>query len=178
MAIFRDRLPTEREMLLGFAVCVVPVHIWLVINFLGQARGIVMRLSVWDFIGVVAYMLSFALLESLLLFLAIVILAFILPGRLYRHKFAVLSSVLVLLASAWFIFLHVDNEIIENKQWMLLALWAFSLALAVGGLFFVIHRSRKVEGSIYALAGRLAILALIYVFVDLMGVIIIIIRNV
>ncbi|UCG22783.1 MAG: hypothetical protein JSW55_11425 [Chloroflexota bacterium] len=165
-------------MLLVFAVCLIPVHIWLIVTFLGQARGIAMRLTTWDFVGAVAYVLSFALLESVLLFLAIMVLAFILPGRMFRSKFVALSTVLVLVASAWFIYLHFNDEMIDNRQITLLALWVFSFALALVGLSLLVHRSQRIENSLFALAGRLAVLAILYIFIDLLSVIVVVLRNV
>ena len=164
-------------MLLAFAVCVIPVHVWLVINFLDQARGIMIRVSTWDFVGVVSYILAFALLESFLLFLVMLLLAFVLPARIFRSKFVALSTVVVILATGWFIYLQYNRQLISDRQVKLLAVWAISLLLTMGVLFLLVHRSRRLETTIHALAQRLAILAVLYVFVDLVAVAIVVVRN-
>lgn len=164
-------------MLLAFAVCTIPVHVWLVINFLDQAKGIMIRVSTWDFVGVVSYNLAFALLESFLLFVAVLVLAFILPARVFRSKFVALSSVIIILATGWFIYLQYNDELIADRQVKLLAIWIISLFLAIGVLFILVHRSMKLETSIQALAQRLAVLAALYVLIDLVAVVIVVLRN-
>jgi hypothetical protein len=164
-------------MFLVFAVCVIPVHVWLVINFLDQARGIAIRVSTWDFLGVIAYILTFALVESLVVFLAILLIAFILPSRIFRSKFVALSSIVILVATGWFVYLQYHDEYIQGRQFVPLAVWGFSFIVVLASSIFLIHRSRKLEKTFFSLAQRLAILSILYIFVDMLGVTIIILRN-
>lgn len=135
------------------------------------------RLSTWDFVGVIAYSLAFALLESILVFFILLVLAFILPARLFRSKFVALSGVVVLLATGWFIYLQYNRDLITNREVKVLVLWLVSFLLAVGIFSLLVHRSKRLETSIQGLAQRLAILAALYIFVDLIAVAIVVLRN-
>jgi hypothetical protein len=155
-----------------------PVHVWLIINVLRELPAWLLRLPLWDVLGVVAYSLMGALIESLLVFTAVVFISFILPARLFRDKFVALSTMAVLLTSVWFVFLHYSNRIIEARQIAPLLLWAISYALLFAGFYLLIHRNQKVESQINAFVRRVAVLSLIYLFFDVVSVIFVIARNI
>jgi len=136
-----------------------------------------LRLSIWDLIGVMAYSQMFTLLETVLVFLALVLLAFVLPKAWFRRKFVALSGAFVLLTSVWLAFLHYNDHIIENRQLVRALIWGVSLALLIVASVVLIHRSERFEKTLNLFIERLAVLSFIYLLVDGISVILVIIRN-
>ncbi|MCP4423681.1 MAG: hypothetical protein GY803_04230, partial [Chloroflexi bacterium] len=175
MAIFRKRLPSSQEALYAFAVCIFPIHVWAIINVMREVPAWILRLSIWDLIGVIAYSQLFALVETILLFLALVFLAFILPTARFRHKFVALSSVIVFLTSVWIVFLHYNDQIVEERQLIPSIIWVGSLTLFIAVTFIFIHRSERFETAIDTFVKRLAVLSFIYLLVDIVSLILVVI---
>jgi hypothetical protein len=71
--IFKRRGISREDILLVFAACVLPVFIWSFYNLLNEVPAFVLRLSVTELIGTSAYVLAFALVESILFFLGLLI---------------------------------------------------------------------------------------------------------
>ncbi len=178
MAIFRKRLPSSQEAIYAFAVCVFPTHVWAIINVMREMPAWMLRLSIWDLLGVIAYSQVFMLVETILLFLGLVVLAFVLPRKWLRHKFVVLSGTAVLLISAWTVFLHYNNQIIEERQVIPALFWSGSLTGMIAVSFVLIHRSERFEKAVDMFVRRLAVLSFIYLSVDIASIILIIIRNI
>lgn len=146
-------------------------------NLLQFLPAWVLRLSVWDLLGVVAYTQAFALLESLLLWLVVMLVGIVLPAKLVANRFLVLGSALFFLHSIWVIIIQYIYDALRSGgliQFLLLgSVYAFSVAVT----FFLVTRSDKLAASIRALIERLAVLSFIYIFVDLLSVFVVILRN-
>jgi hypothetical protein len=177
LAIFKNRLPSSQEAIYAFVASILPIHIWLIFNVMREIPAWILRLSLWDMIGVIAYSLAFALVETAIIFLGVVLLGVILPKSWFRHKFVALSSTIVFLASFWVIFLHYNIEIIDERLLVPAVIWGGTLVLALILAITAVLRSTKIEAAIDAFVKRLAALSFIYLFLDLVGIILVIIRN-
>lgn len=178
MAIFKKRLPSSQEAIYGFAAFAFPIHVWLIINVMREIPAWILRLNIWDLVGVVAYSQVLALLETTLVFLATVLLVGILPTAWFRRRFIASSGALAFIVAIWFVFLHYNGQIIEQRLPVPLLIWGVSLIFVLMGSLIVIHRFRRVEAAIENLVKRLAVLSFIYLFLDFVSLILVIIRNV
>lgn len=169
---------SRQELLNVFAACAFPIHVWLIINVMREVPAWILRLSIWDLIGVISYSLMFALIETGIIFLGIVLLSLVLPRRFFRHKFVALSTMLVFVTSAWFIVLQYNSWIIEFKRPIISLIWALSFLLAAAVGYVLVSRRPKLEAGINNFVQRLGVLSFIYVFLDVVGLIIVIIRNI
>ncbi|MFQ5615843.1 MAG: hypothetical protein ACE5GO_05215 [Anaerolineales bacterium] len=175
MAIFKNRF-TAQDTLLVFVACAFPVHVWAIVNLLNAMPGWILRFDAWDLVGVIGYSLSFALLESLLLFSVGMLAGFFLPARWLKDCVACISTA-VFIAVAGTIGLYLSD--------VNLGFWSTAKFVLVGGgylfvagiSFFAIHRFQKLAKIIRAVINRLVVLSMVYVFFDLLGVLIVIIRN-
>lgn len=123
----------------------------------------------------ISYALAFALLESVLFLIGLVVLGIVLPW--FKDGFVSYASMVVLLTSAWAIAAHYNDEVIRLwglKQFALCFL--LYLASVVIG-YFLIRRLQRLRMLLRAGVERLSALSFIYVFVDLLAVIIVVIRN-
>jgi hypothetical protein len=138
----------------------------------------VLRLNTWDLIGVVAYTQVYALAESIVVFLVLIIIAAILPAKLFRDKLVVLGTMIVIISSTWFVFAHYNDEVIRlwGAKEFLFVLFAFLLSILIP--YVLIQRYQKVADIIYNIVARVAVLAYVYLFLDVISIIIIVIRNI
>lgn len=174
-----------------FLMCAFPLHFWTLILVFRDIQWMTERTNFWDALGVASYAMVFAFLESLLLFLILTLLGFLVPTRWTRETRIALLSVLFLILSiwamlgqlyflaavqtpGWFIFLMVR---IGHPVRILyaLALILVTPTLALPAWFAL--RSEKFLNSVNSLIERLSLLSGLYLFFDVIGLIIIIIRN-
>ena len=163
--------------MLSFGAIAFPVHVWAIINILVIFPAWLLRLSIWELAGAISYPLVFALLESSILWIGLVALSYVLPRKWLADKFVALSSVLVWLLAAWAALVQFIYERI--LQWGLeqilpgLLLVAFSFGL----VYWLVQRHGRLEGLIKRLTQGLAVLTYLYMIFDLLGLVVVIIRN-
>ncbi|RMH02228.1 MAG: hypothetical protein D6706_00455 [Chloroflexi bacterium] len=177
MAIFKRRLPSRQDLLYVFAACAFPVHVWLIINVMREVPAWILRLSMWDLLGVVAYSLLFALLETAVVTVFFVVLGMMLPQRWIQGRFVSLATLLVMISAVWFVVLHYNSQAIENRQIVTLGIWLASYLLVMGGAVLALYRSQRVETAVAAFVQRLVVLSFFYIVVDIFGLFIVISRQ-
>jgi len=106
----RERLPFRREALLLFGVCSVLVHAWAFVMLLRELPAWLLRLSVSELVRVVAYTLSFALFESVLVWSLLLVAAVVLPAKLFRERLVGIGVAITLLTTAWAMAAHYQTE--------------------------------------------------------------------
>ena len=177
MVIFKKKNISNNDILLVFAACVFPIHLWSIINLLQVVPAWILRATVWELAGVVAYTQIFALTESALVFSVLLLLGLVLPYRLYAHKFVALSTALIILNSAWFIFIQYTYDAIRTwnapRFLFLIAVYLLSLALT----YWLVWRSNKLEMVIEAAIKRVAVLSFVYVALSVFSFFIVVVRN-
>jgi hypothetical protein len=177
LGIFKSRRLSAGDLTLSFGAIAFPLHIWAIINILIILPAWLLRLSIWELAGVISYPLVDALLESTIFWLGLVGLSFVLPRKWLADKFVALSSVLAWLLAAWAVL--VQYIFIRIVLWgplqilpgLLLA--AFSLGL----VYWLVRRFGRFEGWIKRLVQGLAVLTYIYIIFDLVGLVVVILRN-
>jgi len=175
------RLPTKEQLITVFWVCVFPIHVWSIFNFLRGIPSYIKWINVWEIIGVFAYTQVFALLESIFLLVLIVILAFFIPHKFFMEKFVSQSSILILVVSIWVVFVHYQLELqslfpsIDPR--ILLGFWLTSLFITLISLSLLVRRSPRIEERLINIIQKLSILSMFYLFMDALSLVIIITRN-
>ena len=177
MAIFNSRRLSPADLALSFGAIAFPLHVWAIINILAILPAWLLRLSLWELAGVISYPLVDALLESAILWIVAVGLSFVLPRKWWADKFVALSSALAWLLAAWavlaqFIYDRIllwgPGQIIPG---LLLVVFSFGL------VYWLVQRYGRLEGWIKGLAQRLVVLTYLYIVFDLLGLVVVILRN-
>jgi hypothetical protein len=174
----KKRLISRDDVIVVFAASVFVVHIWSIYTLLKEIPAWILRLSYWELVGVISYTLLFALVESMIVLAFLIILAVLLPARIFRDRFISISTIFVFLAALWIIPVRLYENTI--RSWgmigvlgvLFLAMISFVIA------YLVVLKSQKVEQSINAIVQRVTLLAYIYVFVDIVAMIVVISRNI
>jgi hypothetical protein len=129
-------------------------------------------LNAWDLVGVFAYTLTFALLESAVTLFVSVLLGAVLPARFLRDRFAELGSVLVLFTLGWLV---VDRLGIINSG---NSLWLSVYLISIGMSYVLVYRYKRIKQLFNSLAERLSVLLYVYVPISFLSVIVVILRNI
>lgn len=175
-----------------FLTCAFPLHIWAIFLVLRDVGWVTERTNVWDAVGVGAYGLVFAFVESLIVFIVFVLLGFFTPRQWAVEKRVAFLSMLVLILSAWGIvsqLLFLWNvslpasaiRSLTQSGHPLRIIYAAGLAIVLPSICVPVYfflRSDRLFRSIQGLGERLALLTGFYLFLDLAGLIIVIIRNI
>ena len=149
---------------------------WAILNILVVLPSWALRLGLFELLGVAAYPLVFALLESILVWILLILLSLVLPRKLLRVDFVSQTATFILILAFASGLMHFSVELIFTYKFYTLAfiLIIFIVALL---LSYLTGRSLKYRTVIRNLLSRVAVLSGIYIFLDLIGFSIILIRN-
>lgn len=175
-----------------FLVCAFPLHLWTIIFAFRDFSWVSERTNSWDAVGVLSYGLLFAFIESVAVFLVTILLGFLISKKWEESRRNALLGNLVLITSLWAMvsYLYFILQVSVSGQTIdffvslghpLRFLYAISLALVgvtVTLPTYFILRSEKFLQFIKGLFERLSLLTVFYLFFDLIGLIIVIVRNV
>jgi len=175
---FNRRIPSTRNLVYTYLACLFPIQVWSVYNLLREVPAWLRQMTVWDLIGVLSYPESFALLESVVIFLPFVILSALLPCRWLRDKFVALTTGIVYLSAVWFILAHVNDLTVRYWGLKQLLPWVGMFLASQIVCFFLIHYSEKLESIIRSFVARVAVLSTVYLFIDFVNVLILVVRNI
>jgi hypothetical protein len=177
-----------------FLICAFPLHLWTILVVLHDVNWISQRTNLGDAVGVGAYAMLYAFLESLAYFVLIVMIGLILPwGWKSKKVFAYLGYI-----SLWLPLWPILEQLYwykNNSQPDFLVEWLISTGhplwfIAAGiGLFiiildeslvvpiYLIGYKKRVEEGMINLLGRISLLSTFYMILDVVSIVIIIIRN-
>ncbi len=175
-----------------FLICAFPLHVWTIVLAFRDFSWVTERTNSWDAIGVVSYGLIFAFVESLLVFLVAVLLGFFVSKIWGEDRRITLVGMLIFITSLWamvnYLFFMLNWSIpgesilfVADLAHPLRFLYVVSLALVVPTVvlpaYFVL-RSNKFLKSVRGFFERLSLLTMFYLFFDIVGLVIVIVRNV
>ena len=169
----------------------LPLHIWTIILALRDFDWVSARTNSWDAIGVIAYGLAFAMIESLVVVIGAILLGFLVSRTWEEKRRVALMSALVIILSLWSIFnqSYFLNEM-SPPTWLAelifqtgrpvvalyaLALLATSLSFAIPTYFIL--RSDKLLRALQEGMDRLSLLMTLYLVFDAAALVIILVRN-
>jgi len=170
----------------------LPLHIWTFFLAFRDFDWISARTNAWDAVGVVAYGLVIALLESTILCIGAMLLGFLVSAKWEEKRRIAFLSAVVILLSLWSIFNQsfflsgmsvpgwLTNIVIATGRplvalyAMVLLLTAISFALPA----FLILISGKALGAMTEIMDRLSLLMMLYLFFDAAALVLVVIRNI
>lgn len=175
-----------------FLTCAFPLHFWALLLAFRDISWLTERTNLWDAIGVVSYGLLFALVESVMIFLVLVLVGFIIPLRWPSDKRITFLALLILLISLWGIIgqlLFLWNlslpaqaiQLLRSVRHPLRILYAACLVVVIPTILLPIYlfvRSKRSVAFMQDLMERFSLLTMLYLLFDAVGLVIVIIRNI
>jgi hypothetical protein len=165
-----DRFPTRHESFLVFSACIFPIHFWISIAFLYSFPSLILKANIWQVLGVLAYIFTFALIESISLFVFITLVCILLPYRIIEKHFVYLGTIFAITFSVTALLLN--DQIALSKTWIFLA---FAILLLVAIVFIRFNLTKS--GRINAIAERFTVIASMYIIIDIASLIYITMRQ-
>jgi hypothetical protein len=175
-----------------FLMCVFPQHLWTLIFAFRDISWLISRTNVWDAIGNTSYGMVYAFFESVLIFCVLTLVGFFTPSRWEVNRRVAFLTLLLFITSLWGMvsqLLYLWNiwlplplmQFIANTGRPLVMLYLLSLAIVVPTVSFPVFafvRWDKTLSSLLDFMDRLTTLSMLYLFFDVIGLIIVVIRNV
>ena len=173
-------------------MCAFPLHAWTIILVLRDFSWVTERTNAWDAFGVASYGLLFAFVESLLLFIIFALLGFLISSRWAEDRRIALLTLLFFMAAFWAMmsqlffllgitlpvslnnFMVRSNHPVRILYEVGIPLITFSVLLPV----YLVLKSEKFFRFMRELIDRLSLLTTFYLFFDVVGLVIVIIRNI
>lgn len=179
MGTFRNRLFSKEEYVQLFLVVLFPVNVWAIIVFMKRLPAIILLMSTVQLLSVLAYILVFALLESVLIFGFIFLTSLIIPKRSLGSRLVPIGTIVILTASVSAALIHLydtwDIDAIKFDLWA--SIWALGGLATAGLLIYWAVRNDRLEGLIKSGVERLSVLAMVYLWADILGALMILFRN-
>jgi len=150
---------------------------WAVFNLLETIPSWVFQLNAWEIIGGISYTLTFALIESVFLFVLVLIVNFIVPKQFFAEKFILNSTILALLIFIWAILVQKNYDSIISLDGKIILFLFSIILLSIVVVIVVANRIRNLEIIISTIVNKVVVLAVIYLILDMLGILIVIIRN-
>lgn len=170
LATFREKIEIN-NLKSVFILLAFPIHVWTIVQDLRQVPSWTLHMSAWELTSTVAYTLTFALIETILVFLPFLIAGLLVPER-WSDRFTAVSGVLIGLMTYLAIFIQLMITIGLFVRFFLVI---SALLLILGG--WLATRFPIAAQVTTGLATRLSVLTALYLGLDLIGVVIVISRN-
>lgn len=172
MAIFKDRF-TREDLVVLLVYTAFPIHVWTIVNMLKDVPSWALYMRYGELLSTVSYTLVFALFETIIILFPIVLVGLIVPVRWLRELFVPWAG--LMLFEGAFAAIAVQEVIVTHGP-IKKALAIVLIVMAVSTV--IVIWSERLKRLIRFVAERLAVLSLLYIFVDLIGLVIVVVRNV
>jgi len=183
---------SKKDLWFLFLVCAFPLHVWTIILAFRDFSWVTERTNSWDAVGVMSYGLLFAFIESVVIFLIAVALGFLISKAWSESQRVTTLGYLVFIASLWAVitslFFILPVRLSGETVGFLVALehplrFLYGISLVLVGLTvtlptYLILRSKTFFQAMQGFFERISLLTVLYLVFDIIGLVIVIVRNV
>lgn len=181
----------RKALFLLFTVCAFPLHIWAILMAFRDFAWVAERTYLWDGIGLIAYALTFAFIETVGTFLIVVLAGLLVPRAWEADKRTALIGTLFLVLAAWSILYQVfllfgspvpawGMEFLTRSEHPLRVIWGVALSAVAASVVLpawsIVFRERAGKLAIDVFE-RIAVASSLYLVLDALGILVIVIRN-
>jgi hypothetical protein len=163
-------------MIAVLAVAVFACFTWTIIGFFNKLPSFILYFTPGEIGNIFAFLMAFALLESLAATGLLILLGAVLPSGWLKQGFAFKGFVILLVATATAIrFQHALREYFPSV-WMLLAYSIVPLLLIVG-LLWLLHARPKLQNILLGIQDRILIMLFVYLPIGVVGLLVVMVRD-
>jgi hypothetical protein len=178
----KSRLPTRQEILPVFAVFAFFGFSWALYRMFWYVPSWLEYLSLWKVLTIAAYVLAFALVESIVMTGLIALFSLAFPPRMFKDHFVLQGCGLASLVSLASVLLQRKISLVYRLEiWQMILFPAGFLVFLVGFVLlanWLVRRFPVLLRLGNTLAERMTIFAYLYAPLGLLGLLIVIFRNV
>lgn len=177
----KAKLPSRHEALAVFSVIVFIVFSWALYRTFWWIPSWLEYLSIWSILIIIAYVLAFALFESLTMMGLMVLLGLLLPRRALKEQFIVQGSALAVALGLGAFLIQRDVGVIYNLEleqtFLYPALILVGVVLVVYFSSFLFRKIPRLSRLTLAVAERMTVFVYLYIPLGLIGVLVVVARN-
>jgi hypothetical protein len=178
----RNRFPNKHTIFKTFIAVAFPVHIWAIVVTLKRFPPYLLHLKISEFLGIVAYTLVSTLLECILITILLITIGVGLPQRFFKEKIASLAAALTPIALVIAYSVQIQDfdasfqflTYMPFKEWGMT--WVFGM-IPILIISYFVGKYQKFSELLSKYVDRITVLSLVYIFCDLIAVVIVICRN-
>ena len=175
------KLPSRNDALTVLSVILFIVFSWALYRTFWWVPSWLEYLSVWSILIIFAYVMAFALFESLVILAMLILLCLLLPRKIFKDQFILQGSTLSLLLGVGAFLIQRNVNVIYRLKLEQTLLYPLLILVAVILLMFItsflFKRIQPLARLTQATAERMTIFAYIYVPMGLIGLLVVIFRN-
>lgn len=172
----RNRFPQRSEMIAVMSIAVFLCFSWTIIGFFNKLSSFLLYFTLGEIAAVFAYMMAFALLESLVVTGILVLISVILPSGWLRDGFGYKGFIILVIAAIDFILLQRSLENVFPSVLNLLLFTLVPIVLSVA-LIVVIRSRPKVQNLLVNIQDRFLLMLFIYLPIGLISIAAVTFRN-
>jgi hypothetical protein len=172
----RNRFPSRSDMIAALAVAVFVCFSWTIIGFFNKLSSFILYFTPGEIGNIFAFMMAFALLESLVAAGLLILLSAVLPSSWLRDGFAVKAFVILLVAAlAAILFQKALRDYFPSTQTLL----AYSMIplLVMAFLVWFVHSRPRLQKILLSVQDRILIMLFIYVPIGVIGLLVVMARD-
>ena len=177
MQFIKKRLPASQEIQSVFGFLVFVIFTWSIRGFLDKISSFLLYYGIGKIVGVLAYMMSFSLMESVIIFMIILAVVVMLPGRWLRDGFSWKAGLLLLALSIGSIFLQ-DSITFRLPSAKILVVGLLMFILGLTGSWFLCVKYQRVRRAVELIMENFSIFMYIYVPLGVLSALIVLVRNI
>lgn len=177
----KSRFPAFRDWFVVLSIFIFSGFSWSFYRMFWYVPSWLEYLSIWKVLTIAAYIAAFALVESLFMAGLLGLLSWFFPPRFLKEKFSIMGSSLAgLLSLAAFLLQRKINLVYRLELWQLVfysALFLVGLIMSIFLFSAIYERIPSLARFVRGLAERLTIFAFIYIPLGLIGMLVVLVRN-
>jgi len=179
LRFIRKRLPERSDFLAVLGVVVFVVFGWSVRGFLHEVPSFINYFRVGQILAIFAYMMGFALLESLLATFGLGLLSVLLPTAWFRNGFVYKGFVTIVVGGIAMLWL--ENTVMSwSNRFPPLDLLLTFVGITLGAwmiLLVMSHYLKPLQKALIYIADRIGVMVYLYVPLGVLGLVVVLTRN-
>jgi hypothetical protein len=184
--IIQARLPARRDILLVFGVVLFVVFGWSIRGFFYKLPAFSLYFGVGANLAILSYMMAFALLESVLVTGLLVLLSALLPAGWLKSGFAYKGFLIILVSTIAMILFqgyyssNFLKDILAGQTYPFppFLRGAIGSVLALAALLWLFHWKPQLQRYVLDVVERLSLFTYIYVPLGIIGLLVVLVRNI
>lgn len=176
MESIQNRFPRQSDLLAVFGMVVFLCYSWTMLGFLNKLSSFLLYFTLGEIANILAFMMAFTLLESLVLTVLLVLLGVILPAGWLREGFAFKGFIIVIVATGTSILFQTQLDSNFPHPLVLLLFILVPIGLAIV-LITRIRSMPKVYNLIHNIQDRILIMLFVYVPLGVLSLVFVLYKN-
>jgi len=170
------RFPARNEIIPVLGAAVFACFSWTILSFINKLSSFILYFNLGEILAIFAYMMAFALLESLAFSGLVVLISGLFPPNWLKEGFAFKGFIIAVVAAiAAILFQRALRDDFPSALMLLTSLVVPLLVIVI--LIFLIRSMPRVQSLLLNIAERLSILLFLYIPIGILSILVVVYRN-